>query len=215
MCPPSPVSPHTHFLTPHAHYTHHHTRHLPTPKLTTTSPILTIHAYRFFNTYIPIVQYPQNRFSLYLLPLIPLLITLIFIPMQMLTTPHTHYHRTHFPSLSFSPHFLSLHHAMCSIPSHLCMAMHDHIIPISHTPMHILIEPPHINPFLSLSIFTPIFLTLIHHPHVHFPYRHAYGHPHPGTPIILDSFHLFSSPKPSPTNPNPHSPCMRNWTWKP
>ena len=167
MCPPSPVSPHTHFLTPHAHYTHHHTRHLPTPKLTTTSPILTIHAYRFFNTYIPIVQYPQNRFSLYLLPLIPLLITLIFIPMQMLTTPHTHYHRTHFPSLSFSPHFLSLHHAMCSIPSHLCMAMHDHIIPhISYSPCISSPSNTQLTHILSHHIFS-----LYSTPHTHFFFK--------------------------------------------
>ena len=63
----------------------------------------------------------------------------ILIPMQTLhayipyltciaITPNTHaYHYPHIPITTF----LSLHHAMHPVSSHLSMAMHDHILPIS------------------------------------------------------------------------------------
>ena len=71
-------------------------------------------------------------------PPIPMHIT-ILIPMQTLhayipyltciaITPNTHaYHYPHIPITTF----LSLHHAMHPVSSHLSMAMHDHILPIS------------------------------------------------------------------------------------
>ena len=63
-------------------------------------------------------------------------------------------------SLSFSPLFLSLHHAMYSISSYLCMAMHGHIIPIFHTP-HAYHYPP--IPNLLTFFLTIFFLSAPHH----------------------------------------------------
>ena len=81
--------------------------HFLSPSMVLTIPTYPSPPFLYLNLHMPL----HHLFSLYLLPLIPLPITLIFIPMQMFTIPH--------PSPTLHPSYPFSHHP--THPNHPCI----------------------------------------------------------------------------------------------